>query len=409
MIEHDPHHHYPSAVTSPRSERLAHFGARDIGWQALGPAIACAILSTAVVGLRWYTRARLVRCLGWDDYVILLSLILSWTMTALIAAAVAYGIGTYPNTSTTTTTTTPSTIQKTLSLITILIVSTNNLWALTVSVTKASILMQYLRIFSNPRVRILCYLLLVALLPAVLWAVLGGTLLCRPVSKLWDPAVQGGRCMSAEKYWLSVAGLDIGLDVLVLVLPLPGIWGLRLPRRQKVGLVVVFLLGFFVCAVSVVRLLTVLLVSRSGDLVQSGVWNIIWSAVEANVGIVCACLLALKPLVARWWPRLVEGSEGEIPEYCMRIRRISIGDEEACAWPGDEATLVPDSAFTVKGSRSSQATSSFAGIEKAELLFAAPSTRTTEANGTRRTGGSGSTRNAPSVTSISGFALSKKK
>ncbi|KAI7393871.1 hypothetical protein KC336_g16228, partial [Hortaea werneckii] len=147
MIEHDPHHH-PSAVTSPRSERLAHFGARDIGWQALSPAIACAVLSTAVVGLRWYTRARLVRCLGWDDYVILLSLILSWTMTALIAAAVAYGIGTYPTSSTTTTTTTPSTIQKTLSLITILIVSTNNLWALTVSVTKASILMQYLRIFS---------------------------------------------------------------------------------------------------------------------------------------------------------------------------------------------------------------------------------------------------------------------
>ncbi|KAI7658356.1 hypothetical protein KC318_g11275, partial [Hortaea werneckii] len=218
MIEHDPHYH-PSAITSPRSERLAHFGARDIGWQALGPAIACAVLSTAVVGLRWYTRARLVRCLGWDDYVILLSLILSWTMTALIAAAVAYGIGTYPPppTSPATTTTsptapTPLTIQKTLSLITILIISTNNLWALTVSVTKASILMQYLRIFSAPRVRIACYCLLVSLLPAVLWAVLGGTLLCRPVRKLWDPQVQGGTCMSAEKYWVSVAGLDIGLD-----------------------------------------------------------------------------------------------------------------------------------------------------------------------------------------------------
>ncbi|KAI7194824.1 hypothetical protein KC352_g20976 [Hortaea werneckii] len=339
MIGRDYHHTSPPS-TSSRSERLAHFGARDIGWQALGPAIACAILSTAVVGLRWYTRARLVRCLGWDDYVILLSLILSWTMTALIAAAVAYGIGTYP--STTSSTTTPSTIQKPLSLITILIVSTNNLWALTVSVTKASILMQYLRIFSCPRVRILCYCLLVALLPAVLWAVLGGTLLCRPVSKLWDPTVKGGGCMSAE---------------------------------------------------------------RTGDLVQSGVWNIIWSAVEANVGIVCACLLALKPLVGRWWPRLVEGSEGEIPEYCMRIRRISMGDEEACAWPGDEATLVPDSSFTAKGSRSSQATSSFVGIEKTELLLAAPSTRTTKANGARGEGGSRSARNAASVASIATFTL----
>lgn len=74
MIEPD-FHHISLAITSRRSERLAHFGARDIGWQALGPAIACAVLSTAVVGLRWYTRARLVRCLGWDDYVILLSLV----------------------------------------------------------------------------------------------------------------------------------------------------------------------------------------------------------------------------------------------------------------------------------------------------------------------------------------------
>lgn len=80
MIEPDLHHN-SLAITSRRNERLAHFGARDIGWQALGPAIACAILSTAVVGLRWYTRARLVRCLGWDDCVILLSLVNFFTLS----------------------------------------------------------------------------------------------------------------------------------------------------------------------------------------------------------------------------------------------------------------------------------------------------------------------------------------
>ena len=51
----------------------AHFGAEDIGWNALGPAVACTILSTLVVAVRWYTRWRVVRCLGLDDYVILLS------------------------------------------------------------------------------------------------------------------------------------------------------------------------------------------------------------------------------------------------------------------------------------------------------------------------------------------------
>lgn len=51
------------------------FGAEEIGWQALGPAIACTVLATTVVTLRWYTRCRLARCLGVDDIVILLSIV----------------------------------------------------------------------------------------------------------------------------------------------------------------------------------------------------------------------------------------------------------------------------------------------------------------------------------------------
>lgn len=51
------------------------FGAEEIGWQALGPAIACTVLATTVVTLRWYTRCHLARCLGLDDIVILLSIV----------------------------------------------------------------------------------------------------------------------------------------------------------------------------------------------------------------------------------------------------------------------------------------------------------------------------------------------
>ena len=57
------------------AEERAHFGANDIGWQAFGPAIACTLLATAVVGARWFTRHRLAQCVGMDDYVILLSLV----------------------------------------------------------------------------------------------------------------------------------------------------------------------------------------------------------------------------------------------------------------------------------------------------------------------------------------------
>ncbi|KAK0356747.1 hypothetical protein LTR59_000971 [Friedmanniomyces endolithicus] len=301
-------------VVGGESLTSAHFGADDIGWQALGPAIACVTASTCVVALRWYTRCRIVRCLGWDDYVILLSLLLAWAMLALVATAVQLGIGA-----------THISPMETATL-TKLIIANNDLWALLVNITKASILAQYLRIFSGPRTRALCYSLLATLLPAAAWAVLGGTLLCSPAAKLWEPWVPG-HCISAQRYWLSVACTDIGLDFLVLLLPLPAITALHLPRGQQFSLILVFALGFVVCGVSIARLCTVLLASEEGAYVESGIWAIIWSAVEANVGIICACLLALKPLIGRLWPGsslVADGgsSEGCVvvpPRYSMRL------------------------------------------------------------------------------------------
>jgi hypothetical protein len=147
-----------------------------------------------------------------------------------------------------------------------LVIINNNLWAVAVNVTKASILAQYLRIFSSRLTRFCCFVLLVLLLPAVCWSVFAGTFLCRPVAKLWDPQLDG-TCMDPRSYWLSAAGINIGIDFAVLILPLPAITQLRLPRKQKICLVLMFLLGFFVCVVSVVRLATVYFLERSGRLV----------------------------------------------------------------------------------------------------------------------------------------------
>jgi len=47
----------------------------DIGWQALGPAIACTILAVIVVMLRWYIRLSLTRRVGLEDYLITVALV----------------------------------------------------------------------------------------------------------------------------------------------------------------------------------------------------------------------------------------------------------------------------------------------------------------------------------------------
>jgi hypothetical protein len=267
---------------------------------------------------------------------------LSWAMTAIIGVEVHHGVGVYDKD------VPASTVAK-------LVVVNNNLWIVLVNITKASILIQYLRVFSCPTLRRFYLALMVLLLPAALWGIFGGTFLCSPTAKLWNPELPG-HCMSAQNYWYSVAGIDIGLDFLVLLLPLPAISGLHLPRKQKFGLLLVFLLGFFVCIVSVVRLLTVLVTSLYGDFVASGVWAIIWSAVEANVGIICASILALKPLAAKLFPSIME--ERKPPKHSMRLPMI-----EAGIWPesADEAKLtIPTSQTTASrdgsdGKRSSSA------------------------------------------------------
>lgn len=266
---------------------------------------------------------------------------LSWTMCGLIGEEVRMGIGSY------------STANGAVDTIMIakLIVTCNSIWAVTVSITKASILAQYIRVFRSPGTRLCCIFLLLSLWPFTLWGVLGGIFLCDPVAKLWNVQL-AGHCRDAQTYWVSVGAVNIGLDFLTLLLPLPAISGLHLPRKQKIATLLVFLLGFVVCAVSVIRLTTVLVASEQGDYVMSGIWSIIWSVVEVNVGIICASLLALKALIVRMFPGLME--ESEVPSQHMRIAKIPELSNEASATTSATASATESAATSESEGKSLQ-------------------------------------------------------
>ncbi|KAI9679146.1 MAG: hypothetical protein M1822_007356 [Bathelium mastoideum] len=161
-----------------------------------------------------------------------------------------------------------------------------------------------------------------------MWAVFGGVFLCTPVGKLWQPNVPGW-CMNAEHYWLSTAAVNVILDFSVLILPMPKLIMINLPKRQKAALLFVFLLGGFGSIVSLVRLLIVHLEATEGHYVASGIAAITWSAVEANTGIICASLIALKPLFVRFFPRLMLSNEPA--RCCMRLPTIPGDGTEPCS------------------------------------------------------------------------------
>ena len=63
------------------------------------------------------------------------------------------------------------------------------------------------------------------------------------------------------------------------------------------------LLRFSVCLISILRLHTLRIASQTTDPTWDNEAAATWSILELNIGIICACLVCLKPLVAKYIPQ----------------------------------------------------------------------------------------------------------
>lgn len=64
---------------------------------------------------------------------------------------------------------------------------------------------------------------------------------------------------------------------------------------------------FSVCVAGVVRITVLKKMLASADLSWNMSQGFVWSSIEPNIGIVCACLPTLYPLFRQWLPRLFPG------------------------------------------------------------------------------------------------------
>jgi hypothetical protein len=117
------------------------------------------------------------------------------------------------------------------------------LWATSLSCSKASILLLYMRLFEVPS--FLTAARVVGVIVA-LWAcatVLAGFFICRPFAMNWDTTIPGGHCGDQVLSFTLTGVVNLLTDVAVIVLPLPYLYGLQMPRYRKIVLMVVFSLG----------------------------------------------------------------------------------------------------------------------------------------------------------------------
>ncbi len=66
---------------------------------------------------------------------------------------------------------------------------------------------------------------------------------CLPIEFNWNPNIRGGRCVDQRVLYTATASITILTDLLVLALPLYIFGQLKIPRKTKIALLFVFLLG----------------------------------------------------------------------------------------------------------------------------------------------------------------------
>ncbi|KAL9105534.1 MAG: hypothetical protein Q9227_009308 [Pyrenula ochraceoflavens] len=124
-----------------------------------------------------------------------------------------------------------------------------------------------------------------------------------PIEKAWDKKLDG-HCISIGGVWYGNSVMTILTDLAIIILPVREILRLNMPMAQKLGLAMLFSLGFFVMACTIVRMITVGPAITKTDTLHYQAISNSWTFLEVNVGIICACLPVLKSLLLHFFPRL---------------------------------------------------------------------------------------------------------
>jgi hypothetical protein len=117
------------------------------------------------------------------------------------------------------------------------------LYSIALFLVKVSILLLYLRLFPSPPFILACRTIAGIMAAFLVWTVFGFMFMCMPVSYFWDRAIENGSCIDMRIVSFTNAPWNILTDFVLFTLPVKTLWKLDLPRRQKVGLVVLFTIG----------------------------------------------------------------------------------------------------------------------------------------------------------------------
>ncbi|KAI1086164.1 hypothetical protein F5B19DRAFT_498610 [Rostrohypoxylon terebratum] len=260
----------------------------------IGCAVVFTIVPVTAVSLRMVARSRLKgHVLDLSDWLIILACIVAVAYQALaVACAVVGGMGYH--TTEVLAMAGPDAFTLLMKLVTAVVI----FWALSLGLTKLSILALYTKIFCVKSFVLAAQACAVFVVLCAMILFIGAFTICTPVSYNWDKFSTVGSCGNVRLLWSITGGLNIFSDLVIIFLPMPHIWSLSLQLYKKIGLLVTFGIGLAVCIVSAVRLSEITRIDM-GDFPFSGDIALAFSALEPCLLVTAACIPLLRPLVSR--------------------------------------------------------------------------------------------------------------
>lgn len=290
----------------------------DRGSAVFAVTTATLVVGTAFFIARLFCRSFIVKRVSWDDYFIIGAWFLAVGLSTTIDIGTSKGLGRH-DANIADADRLP--LRKTEYVFSVL-------YNPALMALKTSILIFYLRLSKNTQ----------QILRIASWVVLGivniaGVVLtflnifqCNPVKAAFSLYRYQAQCIPLLTEFICSAPVNIVTDLAILALPIPVLTGMRLPKRQKYILVFTFSLGIFVTIVDVVRIYYLqqaisfvptapsndpdALFGDSPEFAWNASLSLMWSAVEVNVGMICACIPTLKPLILKILPSVLFDPDG---------------------------------------------------------------------------------------------------
>ncbi|GAP90656.1 putative integral membrane protein [Rosellinia necatrix] len=269
------------------------------------------VFSSVALGLRLWTRLQIQRLrLSADDWVILVAWATDLALGTIIGFQTRYGLGKHV-----------ADLPPDIDFITsnILFYAHQPIYYISVSLTKVSIIVFYFRLFPQQSYRAFLWAIMVVVLLTGIATSVAGVFQCDPIARSWNADIPG-TCFNQPALFFANGGLNIAEDLILYFLPIGILWNMNLPLRQRVALIGIFVIGGLTIIAGIVRIPSLKQAIVSTDPTWDHVGSSIWSSIECNIGIICACLVHLKPLIAHIAPAALGPSR---PSRGARMMRLS--------------------------------------------------------------------------------------